>query len=128
MKKIAFIAMLLVATTSCTSLFNNNLFGTNENRHSNDPYSHVTQQAGMVNKPGQHVTQTNNKPGYNNGYYGNNYNTQQVRVGTIVNSLPSKNVKTATVNGQTLYLYQGVYYQRVRVNNGTAFKVVGYQN
>ena len=127
MKKIAIIAMLLMVTTSCNLLMRNDTTGGLFN--SNKPSSqHVTQQAGVSNLPGQHVTQTNNKPGYNNGYYGNNYNTQQVRVGTIVNSLPSKNVKTATVNGQTLYLYQGVYYQRVRVSNGTAFKVVGYQN
>lgn len=119
--------MLLMVTTSCNLLMRNDTTGGLFN--SNKPSSqHVTQQAGVSNLPGQHVTQTNNKPGYNNGYYGNNYNTQQVRVGTIVNSLPSKNVKTATVNGQTLYLYQGVYYQRVRVSNGTAFKVVGYQN
>lgn len=121
--------MLLMVTTSCNLLMRNDTTGGLFN--SNKPSSqHVTQQAGVSNLPGQHVTQTNNKPGYNNNYGYNNYsyNNHQVKVGTIVNLLPSKNVKTATVNGQTLYLYQGVYYQRVRVNNGTAFKVVGYQN
>lgn len=116
MKKTTLIAsLLLMTTTSCTSLFNNNLFGTNENRHSNDRYSHTTQPASG------HVTQQTG----NTGYYG--YNNRTVKVGTIVNSLPSKNVKTATVNGQKLYLYNGVYYQSIRTNSGYAYKVVGYQ-
>lgn len=157
MKKLAFILsmMLIMGTTSCgiltnqngTGIFgnkyetntppppptNNNTYHNGNNNHyqyngHNQSSQHVTQNTGS-NKPGQHVTQTHNGNNYNtNGYNNNGTITHRPQIGTVVNSLPNKNIRTATVNGETLYIIDGVYYKSVRTTNGNGYKIVGYQN
>lgn len=108
--------------------YNNNKPG---NYQYNPANQHVTQQTGG-NKPGEHVTQSSNS---GKGQYNNNYNNRNdknnkyvPRVGDIVSSLPKGKVQTVTINGEKLYLINGVYYQLVRTNKGNAYKIVGIQN
>ena len=129
----------------------NHYYNNGYNNGYNTSGQHVTQNTGS-NAPGQHVTQTGNnatgyytnpnqgpgnhhngQPNYNNHNGQVNHNdrwddTRRPVVGDIVQSLPDRNVKTVTVNGEKLYLYQGIYYKAIRTNSGTAYKVVGHQN
>lgn len=113
--------------------YNNHQYNGNNGQHNNYQYNgnnghynsasqHVTQNAGT--KPGQHVTQKQN--GYDG--YGNYNNTRQPMLGDIVPSLPSKSAKQVIINGETLFLCNGVYYKTVRTSQGTGYKIVGISN
>lgn len=128
MKRIPLIIAAVITLTGCTSLFHIqdkdntrvDAYGRPYNQYENNAYynpasQHVTQQTG-ANLPGQHVTQ---KGQYNT--------TRRPVTGDIVTSLPSRGVKTVTVQGEKLYLYNGIYYKPVRTNSGIVYRVVGSQ-
>ena len=160
MKKVLLIFAVSAMLTACTSLLHNDY---------DTDYGHVYQHGTETPPPpppsnGSHGdyhygnqppakpgNKYDKKPGYNNGYYGNNnpydrsihnsnnpydnrngkpYNNNMRRpnVGSIVKTLPSRNVTSKSVHNEKLYECEGVYYKPVRTNSGTGYQVVGYSN
>ena len=84
---------------------------------------HVSQQQGN-GYPSGHVAQ-HGAPSSQQNTHGNE--ARRPVTGNMVTSLPDRGVKTVTVGGETLYLYNGTYYKPVRTGSGIAYKVVGHQ-
>lgn len=134
MKKLLVIALIALSMASCKSWFddlNNNDRNRNYRTDTRvEDYRQGTNGQGYYGndyrggdyRNGQGVTDYRQG---NNGNYQPGYNVP--RMGETVTSLGTKNPQRVIVNGETLYVVNGVYYKAVRTASGTVYQVVGYQ-
>lgn len=107
MKRIPLLIATAIILTGCSSLFQ---------IHDKDDYGGY--KYGTTNNKGysstQHVTQQSHSS-----------TARRPRTGDIVYSLPNRGVKTVTVQGERLYLVDGIYYKPVHSNQGVVYRIVG---
>ncbi|MBR1882774.1 MAG: membrane lipoprotein lipid attachment site-containing protein [Muribaculaceae bacterium] len=139
MKKILFAAIAVTMLTSCWTNMQDTTGGSYRDRpEMNDPNGRPTpppdDRYGQWNgnNNGNNGRYTTDPRGNSGSYYNNNSRyANRPALGSYVNSLPSRNVRTITVRNEQLFLVNGVYYKVVSTGSGmnrtVRYQVVGYQ-